>query len=112
KLSDELKVKVILSGATDAWKVADELKKRDVPVIVGPVMDLPTDRDDPYDGPYANPARLYRAGVRYCIRSTGSSNARHLPYEAAMAGAYRVPPQEALQAVTRDPAPNPGGADP
>jgi hypothetical protein len=29
KLADELKLKVILSGAIDAWKVAAELKKRD-----------------------------------------------------------------------------------
>ena len=55
KLADELKIKVVLSGATDAWKVADELRKRDVPVIVGPVMDLPTGRDDPYDAPYYHP---------------------------------------------------------
>ena len=37
KLADELKVKLILSGAIDAWKVADELKKRDVPVILATV---------------------------------------------------------------------------
>src|SRR5262249_53935590 len=55
--------------------------------------------------------RLYRAGVRYCIRSTGSSNARNLPYEAAMAVAYGLPPEEALKAVTLYPAQILGGAD-
>jgi imidazolonepropionase-like amidohydrolase len=111
KLADELKIRVILSGATDAWKVADELRKRDVPVIAGPVMDLPTERHDPYDAPYANAAKLYRAGVRFCIRSTGSSNARNLPYEAAMAVAYGLPPEEALKAVTIYPAQILGVAD-
>jgi imidazolonepropionase-like amidohydrolase len=104
KLADELKFKMILSGATDAWKVADDLKKHDIPVIVGPVMSLPVERDDPYDAPYANAAKLYRAGVRFCIRSTGSSNARNLPYEAAMAVSYGLPADEALKAVTIYPA--------
>jgi imidazolonepropionase-like amidohydrolase len=111
KLADELKFKMILSGATDAWKVADELKKRDIPVIVGPVMTLPTDRDDPYDAPFANAARLHKAGVRFCIRSTGSSNSRNLPYEAAMAVSYGLPADEALKAVTIYPAQILGVAD-
>ncbi|HEX3149019.1 MAG TPA: amidohydrolase family protein [Gemmataceae bacterium] len=111
KLADELKIKIILSGATDAWKLTDELKKRDVPVIIGPVMDLPTERHDPYDAPYANANKLYRAGVRFCIRSTGSSNARNLPYEAAMAVSYGLPPEEAFKAVTIYPAQILGVAD-
>jgi imidazolonepropionase-like amidohydrolase len=111
KLTDELKIKTILSGAVDAWKVPDEIRKRDIPVIVGPVMDLPTERTDPYDAPYANAAKLYRAGVKFCIRSTGSSNARNLPYEAAMAVSYGLPPEEALKAVTIYPAQILGVAD-
>jgi imidazolonepropionase-like amidohydrolase len=111
KLADDLKLKIILSGATDAWKVADELKKRDVPVIVGPVMSLPVEKDDPYDAPYANAAKLHKAGVRFCIRSTGSSNARNLPYEAAMAASYGLPPDEALKAITVYPAQILGVAD-
>src|SRR5206468_2686462 len=43
KLADDLKLKIILTGATEAWKVADELKKRDVPVVVGPIMAMPQD---------------------------------------------------------------------
>ncbi len=78
KLADELKVKVIISGAVDAWKVADELKKRDVPVIVGPVMTMPQEGYDPYDAPFAGPAKLHAAGVRFCIRSAGLASTRNL----------------------------------
>src|SRR4029077_2373915 len=92
KLADELKLRVILSGAIDAWKVAAELKKRDIPVIVGPLMTMPQEIYDPYDAPYACPARLRRAGVRFCVRSDGGSNTRNLPYEAAMAVSYGLPP--------------------
>src|SRR5581483_5627505 len=67
KLADELKLKVILDGAIDAWKVAPELKKRDIPVIVGPIMALPAETYDPFDAPYTCPAKLLEAGVRYCI---------------------------------------------
>lgn len=103
-LADELKLKIILSGATDAWKVASELKKRDIPVILGPVMTMPTESHDPYDAPFCCAAKLHKAGVRFCIRSAGGSNARNLPYEAAMAASYGLPPDEALKAVTLYPA--------
>jgi hypothetical protein len=38
KRADDLKVKMVLSGGIDAWKLADEPKKRKVPVICGPVL--------------------------------------------------------------------------
>jgi imidazolonepropionase-like amidohydrolase len=104
KLADELKVKVIISGGVDAWKVADELKTRQVPVIVGPIMTMPQENYDPYDAPFACPAKLYEAGVKFCIRSAGSTNTRNLPYEAAMAASYGLPVDEALKAVTLYPA--------
>jgi imidazolonepropionase-like amidohydrolase len=111
KLGDELKLKVILSGAVDAWKVADELKKRNVPVIVGPVMVMPQEGYDPYDAPFACPAKLHQAGVKFCIRSAGGTNTRNLPYEAAMAVSYGLPPEEGLKAVTLSPAEILGVAD-
>lgn len=104
KLAAELKLKIILSGGIESWKVAGELKKRDVPVIVGPIMTLPQESYDPYDAPFACPAKLHEAGVRFCIRSAGTANTRNLPYEAAMAASYGLPPEEALKAVTLYPA--------
>ncbi|MFL5240942.1 MAG: amidohydrolase family protein [Gemmataceae bacterium] len=104
KLADELKIKMILSGGIEAWKVTGELKKRDVPVIVGPIMTMPQEAYDPYDAPFACPARLHQAGIKFCIRSAGSTNTRNLPYEAAMAVSYGLPPEEGLKAVTLYPA--------
>jgi imidazolonepropionase-like amidohydrolase len=111
KLADELKLKVILSGAIDSWKVAGELKKRNVPVIVGPLTTLPQETYDPYDAPFACAARLHEAGVKFCIRSSGTTNTRNLPYEAAMAVSYGLPPEEGLKAVTLYPAQILGVAD-
>jgi imidazolonepropionase-like amidohydrolase len=104
KLADELKIKLIVAGGLESWKVAEELKKRDVPVIVGPVLSLPTEGYDPYDAPYACAAKLHAACVRFCIRSTGDSNTRNLPYQAAMAVSYGLPAEEGLKAVTLYPA--------
>jgi imidazolonepropionase-like amidohydrolase len=111
KLAEELKLKMILSGGTDAWKLAGELKKRDIPVILGPTMTLPNDANDPFDAPYACGAKLHEAGVRFCIRSGGMANTRNLPYEAAMAVSYGLPPEEGLKAVTLYPAQILGIAD-
>jgi imidazolonepropionase-like amidohydrolase len=111
KLADELKLKLILSGAADAWRVVDELKKRDIPVIIGPIMAMPQDRDEAYDTPFTTPARLAAAGIRFCIRTgtnsgsnSGSSNTRNLPYEAAFAVSYGLPEEEGLKAITLYPA--------
>lgn len=98
--AEEQKLKLILAGAGDAWKVADELKKRDIPVIVGPVMRRPHESWDPYDAPYANAGRLHAAGVRFCIRSDSASNSRNAPFEAARAVAFGLPPEIGLRAVT------------
>jgi imidazolonepropionase-like amidohydrolase len=111
KLADDLKVKPILSGASEAWKVAAELKRRDVPVILGPVMAIARENGDRYDAAYASAAKLHEAGVRFCIRSAGTNNARNLPYEAAQAVAYGLPPEEGLKAVTLYPAQILGVAD-
>jgi imidazolonepropionase-like amidohydrolase len=101
KLADELKIKLVISGGVEAWKVADEIKKRDVPVILGPVLALPYERYDPYDATFACAAKLHKAGVKFCIRSNGDSNTRNLPYHAAMAVSYGLPAAEGLKAVTQ-----------
>lgn len=111
KLAEELKVKPIISGGSETWKVAGELAKKKVPVILGPIMGIARETGDKYDANYASAGKLYQAGVKFCIRSAGSNNARNLPYEAAMAVAYGLPAEEGLKAVTIGPAEILGVAD-
>lgn len=94
------KLKIIITGGADAWKLTKELKSRKVPVIVGPVMHRPEENYDPFDAPYANPAHLHDAGVPFCIRSHSAWNSRNTPFEAAMAVAYGLPEQAAIRSVT------------
>lgn len=94
------KLKVVLCGAIDAWKAAEQIKAADVSVIVGPVMRKPQEEYDPFDAPYANAGRLQEAGVKFCFRSDTASNSRNVPFEAAMSVAYGLPEQQALRGVT------------
>ncbi len=94
------KLKVILCGAVDAWKVADKIKAAGVSVIIGPVMRKPQEEYDPFDAPYANAGRLHEAGIKFCFRSDTASNSRNVPFEAAMSVAYGLPEQAALRGVT------------
>jgi len=107
-IARDLKLKAIVSGGADAWKVAGSLKAANIPVIVAGTLYTPITATDPYDAPYANPARLHEAGVTFAIRSSASgdqgTSARNLPYEAATAVAYGLPEAEALKAVTITPA--------
>ena len=101
--ADSLKLKIIIRGARDGWQVADTLAARKIPVIVGPLTQSPAN-DEPYDLVYANPGVLAGAGVQIAFQSSDASNSRTLPYHAALATAYGLNPDEALKAVTINPA--------
>jgi len=107
-------VRIIIEGGVDAWRVADELARRDVPVIVGNVLSMPRD-SEPFDVNYRTPQRLHEAGVRFAIvpRTGGrdAGHARNLPWVAAKAVAYGLPADAALKALTLWPAEILGVAD-
>ncbi len=94
----------VLGGGKEAWKVADLLAEKHVPVILSPTQSMPSSADAPYDEAYANPGKLYAAGVKIAFATFGSANSRTLPYEAAMAVPFGLPHDAALAAVTRNAA--------
>lgn len=104
--SDRVGVRMTLVGGEDAPLAADMLKKRDIPVVVTPVLRLPSRRDEAYDQPLTLPESLRRAGIRFCISGgySGFGNERNLPYHAAMAAAHGLPKEEALRSVSLYPA--------
>ena len=107
-LAEDYGLQLVLVGGADAWRVAEQLAKREIPVIVSNVLRVPLRRWEDYDTPYSNPAKLARAGVTFSIATSGGSfdagHVRNLPYEAAMAVAYGLDADEALKAVTLYPA--------
>ena len=105
RFAEEMKLKPIILGGDDAWKVASLLKEKNVPVILTGIFSLPNREDDAYDVLYEEPAKLQQAGVRFCI-STGDAGAevRNLPLYAGMAAAFGLSKADAVKAVTLYPA--------
>ena len=105
RFAEEMKLKPIILGGDDAWKMVAFLKEKNVPVILTGVLDLPAREDDFYDTLYENAAKLRQAGVRFAISSGDSgANVRNLPFYAGMAAAYGLPRDEAIKSVTLYPA--------
>ena len=105
KFVNDMKVRGIILGGQEAWKVADDLKKNNIAVIYTNIYNLPVREDDPYDYLFEAPAKLQQAGVKFAI-STGDQGGevRDLPYHAGLAGAFGLPKDEALKSVTLYPA--------
>lgn len=102
-LADTFGVKIIIHGGDEAWKVAELLAEKQVPVVLSSIQSNPG-ADDPYDAVYAQPGVLHRAGVKFAFSTGGAANARHVPYHAALAVAYGLPEDVAIQALTLWPA--------
>ena len=109
-LADSFKLKVIIRGAREAWRLADTLAARAIPVIVGPTTQAPG-ADDPYDMLYAQPGVLAKAGVKIAFQTSDAANSRNLPYNAALASGYGLDSAEAIKSITINPAQIFGVAD-
>jgi len=105
ELADKYKLKLIITGGDDAIKVAKELKEKNIPVVLGGVLELPGDEDSPYDDSYARAGELNKAGVKIALTTSDEpADVRLLPYHAGTAAAFGLPKEEALKAVTIYPA--------
>jgi imidazolonepropionase-like amidohydrolase len=106
--AESRKYKLILAGGRDAWRVAEELAARKVPVIFESTFDQPARDTDAYDAHFKGAATLHRAGVKVLFsEGPGASNAtfaRNTPYSAAQAVAFGLPEAEALKGLTFYPA--------
>ena len=105
------KLKVVLTGVSEGWRVTDKIAKAKIAVITGPVLAVPGRDNDRYDASYANAGKMSKAGVKVAIRTDGSENTRNLPFNAGFAAAYGLGIDEALKAVTIYPAEIFGVAD-
>jgi len=104
KFVEEEKIKAIFFGVEQGWRVAEDLKKAGIPVILSSLNNMPPEWEDGYDGIYRNAAVLHKAGVKFAFSSQSSSMAKDLPYHAAKAAAFGLERKEALKGVTINPA--------
>lgn len=106
------KVKIALSGASEAWQLAPELAVAGVPVFVDVLANLPASFDQ-IGATLENAARLQRAGVpvSFVQRGDASHNARKIRQLAGNAVAHGLPWADGLAGLTRVPAQAFGVAD-
>lgn len=110
RIGEEFRLRLVLFGGTESWKVARELAERKVPVVYGPVVRQPDSPETP--GARMDAPKLLReAGVLFCLMTGESHNARNLPYHAGIAASWGLAESDALAAITRDAAQVLGVAD-
>ncbi len=103
--AEQEKLRLIIAGGHDAWRVADLLRKNNVPVLAGGIHRIPGRSFERYDEAFVLPEKLRQAGIQFAIISEDeAAHERNLPYQAATAAAYGLPKDEALKAITLYPA--------
>lgn len=102
-LAQQEKLKVVLLGAEEGWKVADRIAAAKVPVILDGLLNVPASleargaRSD-------NAALLARAGVKVAISARSSHNTGTLRFHLGNAVRAGLPAELALRAATQVPA--------
>ena len=109
-LAKEFNLKFVLNHISYTQPVLDYVAGLKVPVIVGPIYENPKP-DERYDAVYSLPAQLYKRGVKIAFASYDAHQVRNLPYQAGFAVAFGLPYDEALKALTLNPAEMWGVAD-
>jgi len=109
--ADRVNVRIVISGGLEAPMVAPLLKEKNIPVILGPVLTLPSRQDLPHQASYAAAGELAKAGVKFAFATGDATNARQLPYDAAESVAWGLSHDDALKALTINAAEILGVAD-
>jgi imidazolonepropionase-like amidohydrolase len=109
-LANEFKLRFVLNHISHSQPVLDYVATLKVPVIVGPIYEAPKE-DERYDTVFKLPAELYKRGVKIAFASYSAHNVRNLPDAAGYATAFGLPYDEALKAITINPAEIWGVAD-
>ncbi len=103
KLAQEFKLKLVVSGGAEAWMVADQLAKAQVPVILNPLRDLP-EAFESLGSRLDDAALLQKAGVMVAFETGDSHKSWNVKQDAGNAVANGMPWEAALKAITLNPA--------
>jgi imidazolonepropionase-like amidohydrolase len=105
KFVRDQKLKAIFRGCAQGFKVADKIKAAGIPVIIDSLYQGPSEPEDGYDAPYRNVVELAKAGITICFSSGDDPSAgKDLTYHAAKAVAFGLDRDEAVKALTVNPA--------
>lgn len=105
-LAKSQNIRLILSGAAEAWRAAKEIAAAEVAVMVDPMDNIPNSFES-LGQRYENAALLMKAGVDVMFLGQGfqpTHNAYTVRHSAGNAVAYGAPYDKALMAMTLTPA--------
>jgi imidazolonepropionase-like amidohydrolase len=101
----EFGIDIVIVGGSESWQIADLLKQNNIPVILSREFRLPETEDEDVDQPFKTPYMLKQAGVLFALNDDhDESRYRNLAFNAGQGVAYGLTKEEALQAVTLNPA--------
>lgn len=104
QVCESLGLKPVLFGAADAWKIADFLKEKSIPVVLQKTHSLPSRTDEDVWQTYKTPALLKKAGVLFAISQSGFWEQRNLAFQAGHTIGHGMSKEDALQSITLDAA--------
>ena len=99
--------RLVIVGGYDAYLVGDILRENDVSVFLTSVHRLPRFTEDDIDLPYRLPKLLADEGVLFALQVDArmtEMNTRNLPFYAGTARKYGLTEEQAIMALTRNPA--------
>ena len=103
----EYNLKGILYATSDVWKLADRLNKEKIPVIWAGTMNI-TERWEPFDLNYRTASMLAEKGIFFAFDQIGwgpsNRNVRNLPLFAGISVGHGLSEEEAIKAITINPA--------
>lgn len=104
KLARDYKLKIILSGAEEAWRVAEEIAAAQVPVLINPTSNIPSNFDM-LGASLQNASILKAAGVEIAIGGNDAGHrVREMRYNAGLAVSRGLPYAAGIEALTLAPA--------
>jgi imidazolonepropionase-like amidohydrolase len=109
--ADRMGVRIVITGGLEAPLAAALLKEKNVPVILGSVLSLPSREDAHHAATYRAAGELATAGVKFAFATGSYQNPRLLPYEAAISVAWGLDRDKAIRAMTIEAAEILGVAD-
>ncbi len=105
QLAKSLDIDIAIVGARDSWMILDIIKENNIPVVLQKTHTLPYMEDDDVNMFYKLPSVLQEKGIMYCITAENSSGEqRNLPFTAGKAVAFGLTKEQALSAITANPA--------
>lgn len=101
KLVDDFGLRLVLTGAEEAWMLAGEIAAKDVAVIIDPLANLPSSFES-LGARLDNASLLHKAGVTVLIGDGDSHNSRNQKQLAGNAVANGLPASAAFDAISKN----------